>query len=112
MIDERFSQAAFSLLGLNTDASRRLADLLRDEIQRELHTAIVVKSRELVHQLNRTGHHLELECPPIPGEISYRDPKNGETGYQCKLRIAVDTVVSTGYAHLIDPDEKNDRISN
>ncbi|MEW5980558.1 MAG: hypothetical protein AB1898_32645 [Acidobacteriota bacterium] len=110
MIDERFSEAAFSQLGLDTDASRRLADLLRDEIQRELHTAIDARLRELVDRINSMGHRLKLEYAPIPGEISYRHDWKDETGYQCRLRVAVDTVVSTGYAHLIDPVETNDQI--
>ena len=62
--------------------------------------------------LNRMGHNLELAYPSRPGEISYRDQKNSEEGYQCELRIAFDRVVSTGYAHLINLDESNDQIPN
>lgn len=105
MINERFSQAAFAQLGIDTDASRQLANLLRDEIQRELHTTTELRLKKLIDELNSMGHQLTLEYPPVPGDISYRDESKSETGCQCRLRVGVDTVVSTGYSHLIDTGE-------
>jgi hypothetical protein len=37
-------------------------------------------------------------------DISYRDDWEDDSGYHCKLRVAVDTVISTGYSHF-DTDQ-------
>jgi hypothetical protein len=106
MIDSRFSASRFEELGLDTQESRRLADLLADEIQTELHNVIAKRMEEIRELLNRMGHNLKPEYPPKPGDISYRDEATGDDDYPCRLRIGVDTVISTGYAHLIDPDDE------
>lgn len=100
MLDERFSAEAFAVCGLNTKQSLQLAKDLASEIQNELHIAITSKLLNIVERLNGMGHNLKLYGPPIPGDISYRDAVEDESGYHCKLRVGVDTVISTGYAHL------------
>jgi hypothetical protein len=104
MIDERFSASAFEAHGVDTEEAMKLADALAEEIQQELHTVIEPKLRDIVKKLNAMGHHLKLYEEPNPGDISFRDDAETESGYNCKLRVAFDSVVSTGYAHLIDPD--------
>ena len=106
MIDSRFSASRFEELGLDTEESQHLADLLADEIQSELHNVIVKRMEEIKESPNRMGHDLKREYPAKPGDISYRDETMGDDGYHCRLRIGVDTVISTGYAHLIDPDDE------
>jgi len=105
MVDKRFSSAAFEACGLDSDAARKLADLLADEIQKELHKMLTAKLLIIIERLNGMGHRLKLAYPPVPGEISYSDEWEDETGYHCKMRVALDTVVSTGYAHLIMADD-------
>lgn len=105
MIDERFSSAAFEARGRDTEASRELADLLADEIQKEMHEVILVHFAKLVGRLNAIGHALKPEYAPVPGDLSYRDDCEGESGYHCRLRVGFDTVVSVGYAHLISGDD-------
>jgi hypothetical protein len=107
MIDERFSAAKFTECGIDSKASEHLAKLLGDELQVEMHEVIQVKFNEIVEQLNKMGHNLKPEYPPIPGDISFRDDWVDKDGYHCKLRVGFDTVVSTGYAHLINPSESN-----
>jgi hypothetical protein len=100
MIDQRFSAKAFEAHGIDTDEARRLADALGDEIQGELHKVIQPKLIEIVGKLNSMGHQLKPYDQIEPGSISFRDDMETESGYKCKLRVAFDGVVSTGYAHL------------
>lgn len=105
MIDERFASGAFEACGLDTEAARDLADLLADEIQKEMHEVVLVQFAKVVERLNAMGHALKPEYPPMPGDLSYRDDWEDDSGYHCKLRVGFDCVVSTGYAHLFKPDE-------
>ena len=109
MIDERFSAEAFVAQGLDTEAARHLADQLALEIQLQFDAAMLNAMEEIVGVLNGLGHSLFPIYAPRPGHISYRDDSGAGVPYWCRLRVAVDTVVSTGYAHLEAPDEPDDR---
>jgi hypothetical protein len=102
MVDERFSYNAFEARGLDTQAARDLADVLADEIQQEMHNLIVEHFLTIIERLNQMGHKLKPLYPPRPGDFAYRDDWEDESGYHCKLRVAWDSVVSTGYAHMRD----------
>jgi hypothetical protein len=105
MIDKRFSSRAFESHGIDTEGARRLADTLADEIQQELHKVIEPRFMEIVANLNAMGHDLKLYDQVEPGGIAFRDDMETGSGYKCKLRVAFDTVVSTGYAHLYTDEE-------
>lgn len=105
MIDERFSASSFASRQLDSEAARELADSLAEEVQAEVHRVVFAHFSKIIENLNAMGHSLRPEFDPIPGNISYRDDWKDELGYHCKLRVALDTVVSTGYAHLRDEDE-------
>ena len=107
MVDERFSAAKFAEHGIDTEEAEQLAKVLGDEIQEEMHEVIQAKLNEIIERLNKMGHNLKPEYPSTPGDISFRDDWNDKHGYHCKLRVGFDTVVSTGYAHLINPSEIN-----
>jgi hypothetical protein len=99
MIDERFSAKSFEDLGIDSDLARRLAEELAEEVNAELHGVIEPALRGIVEQLNVMGHDLKVE-ELNPGSLSFRDDLEDSGEYRCKLRLAVDTVVSSGYAHL------------
>jgi hypothetical protein len=99
MIDDKFSAASFAAKGLNTKQSLELAYELGTEIQDELHAVITDHLLKIVGRLNAMGHNLKPYEPPVPGDISYRDDWEDDSGYHCKLRVAVGTVISTGYSH-------------
>lgn len=101
MVDERFSAAAFTALGLNSPNARELADSLADEIQEELRVVIEDHLSKVIERLNMMGHSLKVESN-TPGGISYRDDWEDASGYHCRLRVAFDSVISTGYPHLIE----------
>lgn len=105
MIDEKFSATSFASLGLGSKSARELADLLAEEIQGEMHQVIELHLSRIIERLNAMGHDLRSEYPPAPGDFSYRDDWNDEAGYHCKLLVGFDTVVTTGYGHLITLDE-------
>ncbi len=105
MIDERFSAVSFASRGLGSKAAREWADLLAEEIQKEMNQVIEPCLSRIVERLNGMGHALKAEYPPAPGDFSYRDDWQDETGYHCKLLIGLDTVVTTGYGHLITVEE-------
>lgn len=100
MLDERFSASAFEKLGINTEEARLLANLLADEVLKEMQKIVEPQFSKIITRLNEMGHNLKPEAI-APGELSYRDDWEDDQGYQCKLRVALDLVVSTGYAHLI-----------
>ena len=106
MIDDRFSSAAFEALGLDTSEARERADLLADEVYRQVYPVVEARMREIVNQLNAMGHNLHFAGSTpgdisYPGEVDYRDERSDAEGCHYRLRLAVNTVVSTGYAHLI-----------
>jgi hypothetical protein len=113
MIDDRFSSIEFQRLGLNTPEARERADLLADEVYTRLHRAIESQLREIVERLNAMGHNLQLKNSIIgnatyPDEVDYRDESERNEHYGCRLRLTVNTVISTGYAHLIAEDDPAD----
>ena len=104
MIDERFSAEAFISSGVDTDEAQKLAELLAEVVAKELHEIVNAKFIEIIKKLNSMGHFLKPEYEAKVGDISFRDDLSENGKYQCKLRLGVDTVISTGYAHLIDLD--------
>jgi len=102
MIDEKFSSETFARLGLDTDESRKLADVLQQEVNEEMRRIIEPAFERIVAKLNSLGHNLKLELEKANGEISFRDEYNDANGYHCKLRLGFDYVTSAGYADVID----------
>ena len=102
MVDNRFSADEFLQAGHNSKAARALADELAQTIQEELHHAILPAIEQVVAHLNEMGHSLSFYDQPVPGEIAYRDDTETGAGYECRLRVAVDTIISTGYGHVIN----------
>lgn len=111
MVDERFSAARFAVLGVDTLAARRLAEELSEAISDELHEAVAVVIKGVVARLNAMGHALKVE-QFVPGDVSYRDDFEDKAGYHCRLRLAVDTIVSSGYAHLTHALDDGDELLN
>jgi hypothetical protein len=110
MIDHRFSKEAFAKCGLDTQAARDLADSLAQEVREEAHHIIQEYMHKVAARLNEMGHNLRSESDSpgdnlYPGDISYRDDWQDEGGYHCRLRIAIATVISTGYAHLLTAED-------
>lgn len=108
MIDERFSSSAFASCGIDSDEARALADLLAEEVQKEMQHVLEAHFTTIIKRLNEMGHSLKPEVV-ASGELSYRDDYEDEQGYHCKLRVALDLVVSTGYAHLSNPENELDK---
>ena len=100
-IDHRFSAAEFERRGLDSEDARILAVLLASRIQEEMHTTIQSCMEAIIDKLNSMGHDLKSYARPSPGHIAYRDDSVENEVYKCKLRVALDMNISTGYAHLI-----------
>jgi hypothetical protein len=105
MLDDKFSAASFASCGIDSEEARLLADRLAEEVLKELHKVIEERFTDIVRRLNQMGHQLMPEVVAL-GELTYRDDYNDEQGYHCKLRVAFDGIVSTGYAHLVASDTK------
>ncbi len=101
MIDDRFSPRAFQECLSDPERGRRLCQLLDEEVTKEMHAAVLDRFLTIIQRLNELGHELrEYEC--VPGDISFRDGLGEGVHYEYKLRLAIDTTVSSGYAHLSD----------
>src|SRR5882724_1876740 len=57
---EKYSKEQFESLGLNTAAARKLADELQDDVNEEIHAAVLPAFLDIVERLNALGHHLEM----------------------------------------------------
>jgi hypothetical protein len=103
MFSNKFSKDNFELTlkKKGDDGKKELVSLLETAIQKRLYDVIKPEVEIIVRELNKLGHQLELYYDPTPGDISYID-KSNETP---KLRIGVDSVVSVGYADLIDNND-------
>lgn len=110
MIDERFSSEAFLDAGLNSDKANRMAETLAEEIQNEMHQVVLPKFLEIIERLNAMGHNLKPYDTIEPGDISFRDDTEDETGYHCRLRVAIDTVISTGYSRTFSEGEADEEV--
>jgi hypothetical protein len=104
MLDERFSASAFASCGLDSEEARALADLLAEEVEKEMQVVVEPHFADIIKRLNEMGHQLKPEVVAL-GELTYRDDYEDEQGYHCKLRVAFDSTISTGYAHLISTSE-------
>ena len=99
MIDDRFSAATFEARGLDTAEAAELAAKLADVVAGIVHDAIRPVVAKVTLDLNGLGHSLKESGPHETGHIDYRDEWTDAEGYHARLRLAVDIVVSTGYAH-------------
>lgn len=106
MLDERFSASSFASCGIDSKEARLLADLLAEEVQKEMQYVVDTHFTTIIQRLNAMGHKLKPEIINL-GELSYRDDYEDENGYHCKLRVALDLVISTGYAHLTSSSEES-----
>lgn len=107
MIDERFARSAFESRGIASAAARILADELAAEIQSEFQKQLVKYASTLVARLNAMGHELaEVEDAGVDefGGVSYRD-EAAMPEKRCKLLVAIDFTVTTGYAHLLSASD-------
>jgi len=105
MIDKRFSSQEFDARGLDTSAARKLAGQLRREVEKALHEVVACEFLQIIDRLNTMGHSLRACGRQKVGELAYRDYGPSGRSEACRLRLAVDTVVSAGYAHLLTEDE-------
>lgn len=87
------------MLGLNTEASRKLADELQEDVSIEIHITVLEEFRKIIDALNAQGHTLKVDGEIKIGDMPFRDEsKDG----QCNLRLACDVVISAGYSETID----------
>lgn len=110
MIDERFAATKFEACGLNSQAARELADLLTEEINKEMSEVLMTHFLGIIAKLNNMGHSLKEYEEPSIDHLAFRDDWQDEDGrnYFCKLRVAFNMSVSTGYAHLYSPEIDNE----
>lgn len=106
MIDGRFSLAKFESLGKDTVAAEELAEALKLEIQKEIHKTILKEITGIITKLNKLGHDLRIYEDIRLGNYAFRDDFTDENdNYKCRLRVALDFIVSTGFSHLKEYDE-------
>jgi hypothetical protein len=91
---EQFTPAAFESCAADPEAGRRLADALEAAVLAEVGKAARARFRELIADLNATGHRLTPYGMATDGgeeAKDYTDPN------QCALRIGIKLTVSAGY---------------
>jgi hypothetical protein len=100
MIDDRFASSEFEKERGDRSALRERADMLAEEITQELNDALFPALAAIIEKLKRLGHNLRPYDTGEPGHLAFRDDSDDESGYDCKLRVAYDFTVSTGYADV------------
>jgi hypothetical protein len=103
----KYSKQQFSERGLDTPASRQLADELQADVAKEIHEAVLAAFLKIVEGLNAQGHNLASYGEIRVGDIPFRD-EQGE-GF-CYLRLGCDAVISAGYAHIDPPTRAKNNI--
>jgi hypothetical protein len=105
VIDDRFSAAAFSNAGLNTDEARQLADALEVAVQLELDDGLQEAMSRIVAKLNSMAHNLAPELPFESGQLSFfdHDAASDQWHKETKLRLALDTTCLRGLPPLHRP---------
>ena len=104
---DRYSKAAFEACGLNSEAARRLSDQLQEDVNAELHPAILAAFQKIVAALNARGHSLRPYGEIRAGDVSFWDQT---THRDCKLRLAYDVTISAGYAHTVTPEQADEQL--
>ena len=103
---EKYSKQSFEKLGLSTQAARRLADELQEDVAKEMHSAVLAAFQQIVGKLNAQGHNLTPYGEIEVGDIPYRDEPAGQP---CYLRLGCDFVISAGYEHTISASEADNQ---
>ena len=98
MIDTKYSAKNF--IKADRTEVNNLASNLQEDVQNILHTHSQKLLLTIVEELNEMGHNLDVYDEDA-GEISFRDTANQING-ECLLRIALDTIVSSGYKDTHD----------
>jgi hypothetical protein len=100
MAENKFSARMFREVADNAPALRELLLHLRAEVLRRLHPVVEPAFREVVSELNATGHNLLPRDLNI-GDITYHDIDEAMGGECRRLWLGVDIVVSTGYGDTL-----------
>ena len=95
----KFSKYALNTFMNNRDMSKLLKEF-ETELLSEFHPIIEEKLKQIVFELNQHGHNLKLYYSE-PDDVHYRDDEFCEGKYNCKLRLAVDTIISVGFADIL-----------
>jgi hypothetical protein len=113
MIDERFSAASFEVLGRSTPKARLLCKELEAEIAAELDAVVHESFRRIAGRLRELGHDPKEELPNYSAEYAswhytFRDfGAYDEKWTDHRLRIHLDTQVSSGYPHFCNAPKKD-----
>ena len=108
MIDKRFSSEEFEKLGRDTDEANALHKELANEIASVINEVTRPAFTALANELRALGHSLDEDDPVYDEEYSswgytFRDVGNDRGIFDHKLRVHLDTQISTGY-----PNEKTE----
>ena len=101
----KYSKQQFAERGVDSPAAQQLADELADDVAAELHAVVLAAFLKIVDDLNAQGHNLALYGEAKVGDISFRDEPQEDF---CFLRLACDTVISSGYADTEPPSKAKD----
>jgi hypothetical protein len=104
----QFSSSCFEKLGLDSLASRHLADRLAEATYQYLMPRMGAELHGVVQQLNSIGHDLKLSNKTY-NSIEYCSDFDEVDGYCYGLMVEVAMVIATGYAHTITNEEAWDR---
>ena len=94
----KYSKESFNILSNDTQATKKLANSLQDDVLEELNKEILKAFEKVASKLNEEGHKMEPFVENSIGEYEYREiDKNGN----CSLRLACDVIISSGYKDII-----------
>ncbi|HEY3041901.1 MAG TPA: hypothetical protein VGJ66_24450 [Pyrinomonadaceae bacterium] len=106
---EKYSKLQFDSRGVDSSAARQLANELQDDVAKEIHDSVLATFLKVVEGLNAQGHNLQPYDEISVGDISFRDER---IEGQCLLRLACDSIISSGYSHTITPHEAEAEIES
>ncbi len=99
-----YSKENFERTHETPDGTAGLANQLSADILARLQLAMEPVLRQVVQELNQSGHRLREYYPPRPGDIAFRDDKTAEgESRSCDLRVGIDLIVSVGFRDTVEP---------
>ena len=77
--------------------SRKLFERLEININQKLHNQLLADVIDIINNLNKHGHNLQVYGEIDTGDIPFRDDFVNDSGYHCKLRLGANVLTTVNF---------------
>ena len=101
---QKYSKESFERIKHDPKALKTLLEQLQTDVAIECKEVILSKMKEIVQELNATGHQLKDNNFEEPEETDFCEFHDDETYETCGFRLGTIFIVCTGYYKLEEID--------